>query len=99
MYQGPPVQPQYGSAPIYQGEPQGQYKDPEYQNNIENDLSYSVRKGFIVKTYGILWTQLALTCAFIAFTFIPGLKEIIGKDVFNSLVLLLFSLFSLLLQL
>ena len=54
MYQGPPVQPQYGSAPIYQGEPQGQYKDPEYQNNIENDLSYSVRKGFIVKTYGIL---------------------------------------------
>ena len=54
MNQGPPAQPQYGSAPMYQGEPQPQYKDPEYQNNIVDDLSYSVRKGFIVKTYGIL---------------------------------------------
>ena len=90
MNQGPPAQPQYGSAPMYQGEPQPQYKDPEFQNNIVDDLSYLVRKGFIVKTYGILLTQLALTCAFIAITFIPGVKEIIGKDVFNSPVLVTF---------
>ncbi len=75
---------------MYQGEPQGQVKDAEYQNNILDDLSYSVRRGFIVKTYGILLTQLAMTCAFIALTFIPPIKEFIHKDLFNSPVVITF---------
>ena len=92
QYQGgyAPSQPQYASPPMYQGEPQGQVKDAEYQNNIIDDLSYSVRRGFIVKTYGILLTQLAMTCAFIALTFIPPIKEFIHKDLFNSPVVITF---------
>ena len=92
QYQGgyAPSQPQYASPPMYQGEPQGQVKDAEYQNNILDDLSYSVRRGFIVKTYGILLTQLAITCAFIALTFIPPIKEFIHKDLFNSPVVITF---------
>lgn len=92
QYQGgyAPSQPQYASPPMYQGEPQGQVKDAEYQNNIIDDLSYSVRRGFIVKTYGILLTQLAITCAFIALTFIPPIKKFIHEDLFNSPVVITF---------
>ena len=87
-YQADPMmtnQPQgYQQQPIYQA-PQDMpaYKDP----GIEDiDLSYSVRKGFIVKTYGILLSQLAITCAFICLSFIPAVKEIVLQKLNSPLI-------------
>ena len=50
----PQPQPQYNYQPIYQGSPE--YNQPEYKNEPLQSVSYEymVRKGFIVKTYGIL---------------------------------------------
>jgi FtsH-binding integral membrane protein len=86
--QGDPMmtnQPQgYQQQQIYQA-PQDMpaYKD---QGASEIDLNYSVRKGFIVKTYGILLSQLAITCAFICLSFIPAVKEIVQNNIKNPLI-------------
>ena len=87
-YQADPMmanQPQgYQQQPIYQA-PQDMpaYKD---QGASEIDLNYSVRKGFIVKTYGILLSQLAITCAFICLSFIPAVKEIVQQNIHSPLI-------------
>ena len=74
----------YQQQPIYQA-PQDMpaYKDEEVS---EMDLNYSVRKGFIVKTYGILLSQLAITCAFICLSFIPAVKEIVKDNIHSPLI-------------
>lgn len=87
-YQGDPMmanQPQgYQQQPIYQA-PQDM---PAYKDQVpsEMDLSYSVRKGFIVKTYGILLSQLAITCGFICLSFIPAVKEIVKDNIRSPLI-------------
>ena len=89
----PQPQPQYNYQPIYQGSPE--YNQPEYKNEPLQSVSYEymVRKGFIIKTYGILLTQLAITCIFICLSFIPAVKEILRKGMKSPIILIFFIIF------
>jgi FtsH-binding integral membrane protein len=87
----------YQADPMMTNQPQGYQQQPIYQAPQDmpvdkpgiiddTDLSYSVRKGFIVKTYGILLSQLAITCAFICLSFIPAVKEIVQQNIHSPLI-------------
>jgi len=88
-------QPQYGQPQHDQqqhGQPQydQQYAPPEqppYKGEEEEEhpsFDYAIRKGFIIKTYGILLTQLAITCFFISLTFIPAIKNYVKDDLIQK---------------
>ena len=84
----PPYQQQQGyAAPPGYAAPSGYAEQPGYpeqpkQEYDENEaITYAVRRGFIVKTYGILLSQLAITTAFICLTFIDSVKEVIRWDI------------------
>ena len=89
--QQPYAQPQYAQQP-YAQQP---YSQPIYQENKvadvpEQSYEYIVRKGFIVKTYGILLSQLAITCFFILLTFIPAIKQYVTRDLINQPIIIVF---------
>ena len=55
------------------------------EQHEEQAITYMIRRGFIIKTYGILLTQLAITCAFICLSFIKSVNEYFtGDDFFRS---------------
>ena len=66
-----------------------QYEQPYYPQNeqpmvkeesVGISYEYSVRRGFIVKTYGILLSQLAITCFFISLTFIKPIRKFVSTN-------------------
>ena len=65
----------YPEQPTYQNQQQPNYK-AEAEIDTAN-IDYMMRRGFIMKTYGILFSQLALSTAFIALTFIPAIKHLL----------------------
>ena len=92
-YQGQPGEPMMSPQPQYQ---QPMYQAPQEMNAMdkpgvvdEYDLRYCVRKGFVVKTYGILLTQLAITCGFICLSFIEPIRNEILRN-FNSPLIVVF---------
>ena len=95
--QQPYAQPQYAQQP-YAQQPYAQqpYSEPMYKDNNkvadapEQSYEYIVRKGFIVKTYGILLSQLAMTCFFILLTFIPGIKQYVTRDLIEKPIIIVF---------
>ena len=100
-YQGqasePMVSPQPYAQQPYAQQPYAQqpYAQEPYAANKPADVpeqsyEYTVRKGFIVKTYGILLTQLGITCLFIAFTFIPGISDYVTRDLIQKPIILVF---------
>ena len=56
----------------------GYQNENEEQKEIFNDedaiITYSIRRGFIIKTYGILLTQLIITSGFICLSFVPSIN-------------------------
>jgi len=95
--QQPYAQQQYAQQP-YAQQPYAQqpYAQQPYAANKADDVAaeqsyeYVVRKGFIVKTYGILLSQLALTCFFILLTFIPAIKQYVTRDLINKPIIVAF---------
>ena len=79
----PQPQPQDAYGYSYGSPEQPAYQDQQQLNNkvveeaTDESISYIIRRGFIVKTYGILLTQLAISTAFIALTFIPAIKRLL----------------------
>ena len=65
---------------------QTQNKIEQLQQKIEEEqtITYMVRRGFIIKTYGILLTQLAITAVFICTSFAPSVKNYIRSETFYS---------------
>ena len=96
-YQGQPGEPMMSPQPQYQ---QPTYQAPQEMNapgkpgvDDELDLRYCVRKGFVVKTYGILLTQLAITCGFICLSFIKPIRKEIQRNFDSPLILVFFIVF------
>ena len=96
-YQGQPGEPMVSPQPQYQ---QPTYQAPQEMNAPdkpgivdEYDLRYCVRKGFIVKTYGILLTQIAITCGFICLSFIPPIRHEIQRSYYSPLITVFFIVF------
>ena len=82
-YQGPPGEVEMSSQPQEQKNEYPQNNDPQYIEQLqfkepnEEDalIGYKIRNSFIIKTYGILLSQLVLTIFFISLTFIKSFKE------------------------
>ena len=76
--------------------PEAPFDDEEaLQNDSKNekneiDYNYEIKKGFIIKTYGILLSQLAISLIFISLTFIKSVKEVILFDINNNPLILVF---------
>ena len=51
---------------------------------------FEIKKGFVIKTYGILLSQLAISLAFISLTFIKSVKKVILFDINNNPLILVF---------
>ena len=64
--------------------------------NEDDEIDYSIKRNFIIKTYGILLSQLAITLIFISLTFIKSVKEVILFNMKNDnpLILVFFIAFS-----
>lgn len=82
----PIMQPQYennvqpGYRPYEQNsEP---YVNPEEKLEEDVAITYMIRKGFIIKTYGILISQLIITAIFICFSFVKTINDFIKSDDF-----------------
>ena len=76
----PMMQPQYAN-----NEPPAFGNDVENQKeNLDSDvpIDYLIRRGFIIKTYGILLTQLIITGFFICLSFVPSVNDFIKSDDF-----------------
>ena len=76
----PMMQPQYAN-----NEPPAFGNDVENQKeNLDSDvpIDYLIRRGFIIKTYGILLTQLVITGFFICLSFVPSVNDFIKSDDF-----------------
>ena len=54
------------------------------KENLDSDVpvDYLIRRGFIIKTYGILLTQLIITGFFICLSFVPSVNDFIKSDDF-----------------
>ena len=87
-------QPQYGQPQYGQDQyaPDNYNEEPPNKNEEQEDVSYDyiIRKGFIIKTYGILLSQLAITCIFISLTFIPAIKDYVKDDLIKDPIITLF---------
>lgn len=79
-YQPPVNQPQMAPSTVDPNYPQQQYEKSNdyYGSNIDENIEQSMRRGFIVKTYGILLSQLFITLCFIFLGF--------NEAVFNSIM-------------
>ncbi len=88
----PPQQPYVLQQPYVQQQPYDQqpYGDNKIADSSEQSYEYAVRKGFIVKTYGILLTQLGITCLFIALTFIPAIKDYVISGLIHRTIIQVF---------
>ena len=78
----PMMQPQYAN-----NEPPAFGNDVENQKeNLDSDvpIDYLIRRGFIIKTYGILLTQLIITGFFICLSFVPSVNDFIKSDDFAT---------------
>ena len=76
----PMMQPQYAN-----NEPPAFGNDVENQKeNLDSDVpvDYLIRRGFIIKTYGILLTQLIITGFFICLSFVSSFNDFIKIDDF-----------------
>ena len=76
----PMMQPQYAN-----NEPPAFGNDVENQKeNLDSDvpIDYLIRRGFIIKTYGILLTHLIITGFFICLSFVPSVNDFIKSDDF-----------------
>ena len=62
---------EYNSQTGYQNENEDQ---KEIFNDEDAIITYSIRRGFIIKTYGILLTQLIITSGFICLSFVPSIN-------------------------
>ena len=62
---------EYNSQTGYQNENEAQ---KEIFNDEDAIITYSIRRGFIIKTYGILLTQLIITSGFICLSFVPSIN-------------------------
>ena len=71
------------------------FDDQIEQFNQEDDkaIDYMVRKGFIIKTYGILIFQLILTGIFICLSFVPKINDAIKHFVGGPFFMLFTALF------
>lgn len=94
--QQPYAQQPYAQQPVAQ-QPYAQQpvaQQPYAANKVddvpEQSYEYAVRKGFIVKTYGILLSQLAMTCFFILLTFIPAIKQYVTDKLIYQPIILTF---------
>lgn len=88
-------QPQYAAQPQFAAQPQPVIQNnevPAFKDDIQTEanINYIMRRGFIVKTYGILLSQLALSTAFIALTFIPAIKKALVFNIDNNPLVLVF---------
>ena len=65
---------------------ENQNKIEEMQEKVEEEqtINYMIRRGFIIKTYGILLSQLAITCLFICLSFAKSVKEYLTSTGFYS---------------
>ena len=95
---GYPEQPAYQNKAGYGYPEQPSYESQEQPNyKVEGDIDpanieYMVRRGFIMKTYGILFSQLALSTGFIALTFIPAIKDLLLFNIHTNPLILVFLL-------
>jgi FtsH-binding integral membrane protein len=69
----------------------------DYNQNKDNNsedilLTYGIRKGFIIKTYGIILFQLLISLLFVFLSFFPSVREffISEKNPFLSVFLIIF---------
>ena len=71
------------------------FDDQIEQFNQEDDkaIDYMVRKGFIIKTYGILIFQLIITGIFICFSFVPKINDAIKHFVGGPFFMIFTALF------
>ena len=63
--------------------PQNNQEMPNYKDEYgtgHDEINFNVRQGFIVKTYGILLSQLALSTIFISLTFIDKVRDLLVFD-------------------
>ena len=73
-------QPQPEIAPKNISNPYDERKE-EFNQDDDTAINYMIRRGFIIKTYGILISQLIITCIFICLSFVPKINEFIkSKD-------------------
>ena len=73
-------QPQPEIVPKNISNPYDERKE-EFNQDDDTAINYMIRRGFIIKTYGILISQLIITCIFICLSFVPKINEFIkSKD-------------------
>ena len=91
-----PYDPNFGGYNDKPAEPimQPQYENnqqPEFGNDladqkdeldIDENIDYMIRRGFIIKTYGILLSQLAITSVFICLSFEPSINRFLTSPEF-----------------
>ena len=85
-YDNKPVEPMMQNQ--YNENPQPDYENQENnaveKENEEQSINYMIRRGFIIKTYGILLSQLVITAIFICLSFAPSVNEFIKSSDFAS---------------
>ena len=77
----PIMQPQYENSPKPDYENQNEVPE-EKEANEEIAIDYLIRRGFIIKTYGILISQLVITALFICLSFVPSINAFIKAENF-----------------
>ena len=80
----PIISPQPEILPQPQPEYNNEINDQKEELNEDATIEYIVRRGFIIKTYGILLSQLAITIIFICLSFVPAINEYIKSKDFAS---------------
>ena len=87
-YNSKPGEPIISNQQAILPQPEQEYNneinEPKEELNEDATIDYIVRRGFIIKTYGILLSQLAITIIFICLSFIPAIKEYIKSKEFTS---------------
>ena len=82
----PIMQPQYENnyQPGYKTYDQGPNPFEQGEEKLEEDvaITYAIRRGFIIKTYGILISQLVITSIFICLSFVKPINEFIKSEEF-----------------
>ena len=82
----PIMQPQYENTiePGYKPYEQDSnpYNNPVEKLDEEAEITYMIRRGFIIKTYGILISQLIITSIFICLSFVKTINEFIKSSDF-----------------
>ena len=71
--------PQFGNEIYIEAE-----KGTGHADDDDVNITYSIRRGFIIKTYGILITQLLITSGFICLSFVKSVNDFIKSSDFAS---------------